>query len=244
MANHLSADRILSIHSLLVEIFASLDDPVSPPGVRDLNLVHSAAARPQTSLGSIEKYPSVIAKAAALFHSLVTNHAFHNGNKRTALLSMVTFLAENHRRLTVSDDDIFEFVTSVAQGFVPGRQPPNGADDFLGQITQWIEDHSVHLQANARSMKTGEFISHATQAGAKCKISGNQWVVIGKNLKSIRINRNAKAIPGMAVRVYLGKLGMSESQSGVKFEEFQAGLNPEQAFVQSLLAVLRRLAYA
>ena len=43
--------------------------------------------RPQTGLGTIDKYPTIEQKAAALLHSLIKNHAFHNGNKRTALVA-------------------------------------------------------------------------------------------------------------------------------------------------------------
>ncbi len=244
MAQYLAAGRIIGIHEQLAEVFAELEDPISPPGVRNENLVHSAAARPQTGLGKTEKYPTIVAKGAALFHSLVTNHPFHNGNKRTALISLVTFLAENHRHLTVSDDEVFDFVTAAAQGYVPGFQQPSNVDVFVAQLTKWIDDRSEHLQATARTMRTDEFIDHAERAGAKIKVSHGGWVVIGTNMKSIRINRSTRQISGIVARVYLNRLGMSEAQSGLTFEQFQAGLNPEQEFIQTLMSVLRRLAHA
>lgn len=111
MTEFLSYDDVLRIHYQLVEFFASDGDPITPPGPRDTNLLHSACMRPQTSLGEIEKYRGIDKKAAALLHSLVMNHAFHNGNKRTALASMVSFLDRNDRRIDATDDELFDLVT-------------------------------------------------------------------------------------------------------------------------------------
>jgi death-on-curing family protein len=114
MVHYLSADDILRIHYELVKLFESEGDPITPPGPRDKNLVPSAAGRPRTALGRVEKYTTIDAKAAALFHSLVTSHPFHNGNKRTALVSLLVFLDQNARRIEVTDDELFAFVLAVA----------------------------------------------------------------------------------------------------------------------------------
>src|SRR5262245_34128890 len=113
---YLSENDVLAIHNELVKVFAIEADPIFPPGPRDNTLLGSAVSRPQTALGGIDKYKSVEAKAAALFHSLVKNHAFHNGNNRTALVSLLVFLEQNERRLEVGDDELFDFVVSIANG--------------------------------------------------------------------------------------------------------------------------------
>ena len=92
---HLTSDEIAGIHACLESDFADTDDPIRPPGIRDRNLLDSAAFRPKTSLGDTAKYPTVEMAAAALLHSLVLNHAFYNGNKRTALVAVLVFLDEN-----------------------------------------------------------------------------------------------------------------------------------------------------
>src|SRR5436190_18138540 len=104
------ATDVLALHEDLVALFAQEDNPIFPPGPKDLNLLESACTRPQTSFGKTEKYGSVEEKAAALLHSLVKNHAFHNGNKRTALVTMITFLWRNERRVNadVTDNEIFD----------------------------------------------------------------------------------------------------------------------------------------
>ncbi len=54
--------------------------------LRDRGLLESAVARPQASAFGVDAYPDLVNKAAALLHSLVLNHAFVDGNKRTAVL--------------------------------------------------------------------------------------------------------------------------------------------------------------
>jgi hypothetical protein len=62
----LTPDDILRIHFELVKLFEADGDPITPPGPRDSTLVPSSAGRPHTSLGGVEKYSTVNAKAAAL----------------------------------------------------------------------------------------------------------------------------------------------------------------------------------
>ncbi|WP_454727941.1 MULTISPECIES: type II toxin-antitoxin system death-on-curing family toxin [Cupriavidus] len=114
MRRYLASEDVIDIHKRLVEVFADDGDPISPHGVRDANLIEMAVHRPRTSLSGIEKYRSIEAKAAALFHSLVQNHPFHNGNKRTALVSTVRFLDLNRRRVYGTDDELFDLVESAS----------------------------------------------------------------------------------------------------------------------------------
>ena len=76
----LSVDGVKEIHFELAKIFAEENDPISPCGVKDINMLESACARPDAGLGRVEKYNSLELKVAALFHSLTKNHPFHNGN--------------------------------------------------------------------------------------------------------------------------------------------------------------------
>lgn len=84
--------------------------------VRDYGLLQSALARPQTTAFDADAYPSLAEKAAALLHSLARNHALVDGNKRLALAATLAFLGINGRRLTLSNDQAYELVMSVASG--------------------------------------------------------------------------------------------------------------------------------
>jgi death on curing protein len=79
-------------------------------GVKDIHLLESAIGRPQQSAFGEEAYPDFFMKVATFFDSLVNNHCFHNGNKRTAVAIITTFLKVNGYVLLV-DPEILEDVT-------------------------------------------------------------------------------------------------------------------------------------
>jgi death-on-curing protein len=85
-------------------------------GVRDLGLLSSAAARPASGFGDFEAYPSVHEKAAALLHSLVSNHALVDGNKRLGWTAAVVFHSLNGWELDAEDDSAYDLVIGVAEG--------------------------------------------------------------------------------------------------------------------------------
>jgi death on curing protein len=88
-----------------------------PPPVRDLGLLGSAAARPQTSVFGSDAYPDLITKAAALLQSIVKNHALVDGNKRLGWLATAVFLSINGMDAsTATNDDVYELVMEVASG--------------------------------------------------------------------------------------------------------------------------------
>jgi death-on-curing family protein len=91
----LAADEVEKIHWILVEDFRRSKDPIDPPGIKSRDLLESAIYRLRTSLGGQSKYPTVPMAAAALLHAIISNHAFHNGNKRTALVATLVFLDMN-----------------------------------------------------------------------------------------------------------------------------------------------------
>jgi len=80
--------------------FIDLDDLIElardllgdPPPIRDIGLLGSAAARPQTTVFGADAYPDLFEKAAALLHSVVNNHALVDGNRRLGWLATAVFL--------------------------------------------------------------------------------------------------------------------------------------------------------
>ena len=86
------------------------------PAVRDYGLLESALARPQASALGEDAYPDIHQKAGALLHSLARNHALVDGNKRIGLAATIAFLGMNGIRLTLSNDEAYDLVMSVATG--------------------------------------------------------------------------------------------------------------------------------
>lgn len=101
---------------LTLEDLLYLADDIGVGPVRDIGLLESAAMRPATTLMGDEAYPSIELKAAALFHSLVCNHALVDGNKRLGWHAMVVFLALNGCEPDVTQDEAFELTMAVASG--------------------------------------------------------------------------------------------------------------------------------
>jgi death-on-curing protein len=83
--------------------------------VRDHGLISSAAVRPSTVAFGVDPYPTLLEKAAALLHSLVTSHPFVDGNKRIAFAATDVFLKLNGARFDpAAEDAIFTAVIDVA----------------------------------------------------------------------------------------------------------------------------------
>ncbi len=88
-----------------------------PPPVRDMGLLGSAVARPQTTVFGEDAYPDIWTKAAALLHSIVNNHALIDGNKRLGWLATAVFLEINDVRVSeASNDEVYGLVITVATG--------------------------------------------------------------------------------------------------------------------------------
>jgi death-on-curing protein len=88
-----------------------------PPPFRDVGLLGSAAARPQTTVFGEDAYPDLWSKAAALLQSLLKNHALIDGNKRLGWLATATFLEINGIGVThIANDAVYCFVMAVTVG--------------------------------------------------------------------------------------------------------------------------------
>ena len=87
----ISKEDIIQLYHFLIEKFGGAD------GLRDLGLLESAAARPYQTFGRSDLYPGALEKAAAIIESIIINHPFIDGNKRTGFLAHVCPIAR--RRL-------------------------------------------------------------------------------------------------------------------------------------------------
>jgi prophage maintenance system killer protein len=110
----LSARYVQYIHDNLVAVMWPGPDPVGSSGCRDINLLESAVARPFQSAFGQDAYPTILNNAVALFHSLNSNHPFHDGNKRPAIIALDDFLVANGYIQDLSNTEIYELAMRVA----------------------------------------------------------------------------------------------------------------------------------
>lgn len=124
----LTTPQVLFIHDQMVKRFGG------SLGVRDLGLVESAVARPKSTFGGQYLYNSIFDKAAALLQSLLKNHPFVDGNKRTALTSAGLFLKKNGYKLVNQHKKEVEFAVRVDNGNLT-----------VEQISKWLKEHSTKI---------------------------------------------------------------------------------------------------
>jgi death on curing protein len=86
---YLNVTQVLRIHTRSIEQFGG------DPAIRDLGMLESAVAQPRAGFGGKDLYPELADKATALAYSLVMNHPFTDGNKRTGYGAMMRFLSRN-----------------------------------------------------------------------------------------------------------------------------------------------------
>lgn len=85
-------------------------------GIRDVGLLESAIAQPRMTFGGEDLYPSLLEKAAALGFSIIMNHPFVDGNKRTGHAATETFLVLNGLEINASVDEQERMVLEIASG--------------------------------------------------------------------------------------------------------------------------------
>lgn len=103
----LSIEQVIFLHERII------DRAGGKQGVRDYTLLHSALERCKATFAGNDLYPSTREKAAALMHSLVMNHAFLDGNKRTAWQVTKRFLYTNGYVIRCSQQEIIDFCLAV-----------------------------------------------------------------------------------------------------------------------------------
>ena len=105
-----SNDKVLYLHQLLIE------ETGGSPELRDIGLLDSALKGAYATFDGQELYPTKLEKAARLGFSLISNHAFVDGNKRIGMYIMLTFLELNGVKVIAKDQDVIDAGLSVADG--------------------------------------------------------------------------------------------------------------------------------
>jgi len=100
-------------------------------GVLSLSALESALAQPRMTFGGADLYPTLVEKAAALGYSLIANHPFVDGNKRTGHAAMEVFLMVNGFDIQASVDEQEQVILQVAAGAMKREE-----------FTEWLRAHA------------------------------------------------------------------------------------------------------
>ena len=97
--DYLTVADILGMHAILIEKYGGM------AGIRDMGSLESAAFRPQSGY-----YSDIVEEACALMESLLINHPFMDGNKRTAFAACSVFLRINGQHITADSNKLFMLI--------------------------------------------------------------------------------------------------------------------------------------
>jgi death-on-curing family protein len=254
-----SAQEVRLIHQELERDFAATDDPISPPGVKSDLLLESSVSRQEAGYGTERKYTTVVSTAAALLHSLVQNHVFYNGNKRTALVSMLVVLDKNGMMLSSNQDELFRWMLKVAgHDILPsGFEYDNRADRETFAISEWISKRSRAIRRDDKSVtwiglsrilrkfdcevsRRGERmeIARVVQVRRKSFLKSEKF----ETLRSMYVNTgDGREVPRKQLKRIRDELHLSEAH-GVDAEAFFERNREVDDFIAEYSKLLRRLA--
>ena len=120
----LHKEKVLLLQHLLIQ------ETGGSAGVRDINLLDSALENIYQTFDGKELYPTKEEKAAMLGFSLISNHAFLDGNKRIGIYVMITFLEINGLPIDCTNQELVELGLGVADGRLK-----------YNEILDWIKSH-------------------------------------------------------------------------------------------------------
>lgn len=121
-----SKEKVLLLHRIMAQATGG------SVGVRDEGLLESALEAAFSEFGGTEFYPTKEEKAARLGYSLISNHAFVDGNKRIGMYIMLTFLEVNGIHMDCTNEDVVFAGLSVAAGTM----------DYDGLLA-WVREHRL-----------------------------------------------------------------------------------------------------
>jgi len=121
---YLTLEQVLFIHEDQIKRYGG------STGLRDIIMLESAVYRPQTTFNGEDLYDSLFEKAASLFHSLLFNHPFVDGNKRTALVSAIIFLELNGIKMKKKQQGMANMVTIMLMEHWD-----------INKITKWLKEN-------------------------------------------------------------------------------------------------------
>jgi death-on-curing protein len=122
----ISLEQLLEIHALVIQ------ETGGTSGLRDLGRLEAALATQTQNVFGEELYSSLVEKAAALTRSIVADHPFVDGNKRTAMLTGLTFLKLNSIIFSAPEGVIEEFAVKTALDKLDVKE-----------IASWLTNYSV-----------------------------------------------------------------------------------------------------
>lgn len=142
--DRLSEEDVLLVRRRMAELAIATQDAFGATEPLHPDKLSSAVYRQTTSIGGTFKYNTVEDVGATLFYGVAMSHAFENGNKRTALVSLLVYLDRNKTLLvTAGEDELYELARSVASHEIPIKNGQSrSVDAEVEAVSEWIRNHT------------------------------------------------------------------------------------------------------
>lgn len=121
-------EEVLLIHTKVIKVHGGSN------GVRDMGGLESAIARPFQTYGGKYLYPSSFERAAAIGESIIMNHPFVDGNKRTDYVLMETTLRLEAIKINAADEELYSFIIKISTGTI-----------HFDEIVSWLKENTTTL---------------------------------------------------------------------------------------------------
>lgn len=256
----LSEYDVMKAHYYLSDYFLSQGESVRF-GIHDFNLLSSAVSRQWVSYNSIEKWEDPIHKIATLVYGINKNHAFNDGNKRTALLAMLLALKKINRQADCKKTEFETLLVRIAANelnqYKPYKKYEKNQDGEVLFIAEFIRHNTRKIEKEVHSLTYAEFDTklrkfnvwlgnqqgnsinvYKTQTkrglfGIKMKSQDERILQIGfKGWKNQVFPKTVKSV--------LKAAGITP-ENGTDSKVFYYGAEPEYKLIEEYYSVLKRL---
>lgn len=257
---------VLRAHFLVADYFCDIDGGLGGVGPKSLDLLHSAMYRPFVSLGGVDKWNTAFERIATLIYGIIKDHAFHDANKRTGLLTLLLFLNMNGRVPTAGQKQLEDFAVDIADNKLDkysryeSMKKKGFVDVDVRFIADYLERNSRKVDRTSYSITYRELDSRLHSFGYRLENPSGNYIDL------VRIEEKRKifgwgarekvgvkilqvGFPGWKSQVNHGamksirKAAKLTVKDGFDSKTFYEGSDPLQSLIAEYAAPLERLAY-
>lgn len=259
LSGGLSEYEVLKAHYIVSDYFISEGDMVLY-GVKSFDLLSSAVSRQDVEFGGIQKWQDEYHKMATLLYGITKNHAFEDGNKRTALLSLLLFINKNDLQVTYKQNVIENLIVRIAanalEEYENYKYYKQKDDPEVNFIADKIKKYTRKTNRKIYTITYAEFNRRLRQFGVWLDNPNKNYINVYRNKQIFKLFRYTKCktervlqigFPGWkkqvnpkAIRSVLQATGLTVD-NGVDSEVFFRDADPAYELIREYRKLLARL---
>lgn len=257
----LSERDVFDAHFVLADFFLATGEMVRF-GILNYDMLSSAVSRQSVGFGNYSKWTDPYSKVSTLAFGLDKNHAFNDGNKRTALLCMLLALHRLKRRLTCEKKALEILLVRIAANEMDQykdfkKYKKYGEDAVVMYMANFLRRNSQVIDNTFRTLTYEEFNGKLKTYGVRLdnpqgayidvfqQVSEKKW--FGLKQENKKVKRLQIGFPGWkrqinfkAVRSVLKETGLT-TDNGIDLKTFYEGTEPEYKLIEEYFEILKRL---